>query len=193
MGVSICYIFGLFEVPRSCSPNLTFAHCDSECDPEHEHTGLHCDVERHDPCMSHCVFLKMDATFHSDTGSDPEPEQEMPWNVGRIPIAFTSAPPKAKTGTSITHAFEANPASTQAQFQLDFSIEMTQYDGVRSAWSRREHKTSITLKDFAEGFWKPSGSHAEAKVARGFALSAGKFHAPLALCPRIRGRSRKKV
>ena len=58
---------------------------------------------------------------------------------------------------------------------------------------RGEHKTSITLKDFAEGFWKPSGSHAEAKVARGFALSAGNFHAPLALCPRIRGRSRKKV
>jgi len=41
---------------------------------------------------------------------------------------------------------------------------------------RREHKASITLKDFAEGFWKPSGSYAEAKVARGFTLSAGTLY-----------------
>lgn len=42
--------------------------------------------------------------------------------------------------------------------------------------ARREHKTSITLKDFAEGFWKPSGSYAEAKVARGFTLSPGTLY-----------------
>ena len=41
---------------------------------------------------------------------------------------------------------------------------------------RREIKTNITLKHFAEGFWKPSGAYVESKVARGFSLSAGTLY-----------------
>src|SRR5271157_5232107 len=46
------------QLPRSCAleappsrgglSRRLIIHCDSECDPEHEHTGLHCDIERHE-------------------------------------------------------------------------------------------------------------------------------------------------
>jgi len=40
----------------------------------------------------------------------------------------------------------------------------------------RERETSLTLKEFAEGFWKPSGSYAEGRIAHGFTLSAGTLY-----------------
>ena len=39
----------------------------------------------------------------------------------------------------------------------------------------QERKTSITLKEFAEGFWKQSGPYA-GRIAHGFALSAGTLY-----------------
>ena len=40
----------------------------------------------------------------------------------------------------------------------------------------RERKTSITVKEFAEGFWKQSGAYAEGRIAHGFTLSAGTLY-----------------
>ena len=40
----------------------------------------------------------------------------------------------------------------------------------------QERKTSITLKDYAEGFWKRSGPYAEGRMAHGFSLSAGTLY-----------------